>query len=421
MRPPIKIAKRTVDALKPESRRYVVNDTDLKGFCVRVSPGGGKVYGFRYRAGGGRAGRSRWLTIGTHGTVTPHQARATAQSWAAVVVSGGDPAADRDTARDAPYVSDLMARYLREHVEVKNKLSTGRNVKQQIRASILPALGKIKVAEVTSADISKLHASLSKSPIAANRTLATLSKAFELAEVWNYRAEHSNPCKKVQGYAETPRDRYLTQSEFSKLGQVLVAADKGPIPIEGRAQPVQINPQAILAIRLLILTGARTSEILGLQWPMINWNAGRAELPDSKSNRPKHIILPPPALVLLNGIERPVDGLGYVVRGGKEASPARPLVNLKDPWKLICKAASIEDMRLHDLRHSFASVGASGNMGLPILGALLGHSNPSTTARYAHLADDPKQAAAGKISGEIDAMMNPQNAGEKVINIDKWR
>ena len=415
----IKISKRTVDALKPTGKRFTVMDAELKGFCVRVSVSGKKSYGFRYRVGGGRAGRERWLTIGAHGKVTADQARDIAKRWAADTASGGDPAKDCDENRSAPTMTEFLDRYLSDHVHKHNKPKTQAEVARQIETVIRPVLGKIKIREVERADIAKLHASMSDTPYAANRALALLSKAFELAETWGYRPGNTNPCRRVTRFREKRRERFLSASEFAALGETLRMAEEGPLVHKNRRNAVRVNPQAILAIRLLIFTGARVSEVLALRWEWINWDAQRAELPDSKTGA-KHLILPAPALELLRNIDRPVDDIGFVVRGGRNGSnPKVPLTNYKDPWLTIRSTAGLDDVRIHDLRHSFASVAASGGMSLPLIGGLLGHSNPATTARYAHLADDPKQAAAAKISGQIKAAMAGTGLGAEVVSLSK--
>ena len=211
MRKNVKISKRIVDALKPASARYVAWDTELAGFGIRVSPTGRKSYVFRYRANGGRSGRSREPVIGTHGNLTPDQAREIARGWAAVVAAGGDPAADRESLRQAPTVSDLLVRYFTDHAEQNNKTSTVRNAKYLADKFIQPALGRIKVQDVTRADISKFHSSLRATPYQANRALALLSKAFSLAEVWGLRPDNSNPCMRVQRFEEKPRERFLSE------------------------------------------------------------------------------------------------------------------------------------------------------------------------------------------------------------------
>lgn len=414
----IKITKRTVDALKPTGKRFTLMDAQLKGFCVRVSAAGTKVYGYRYRVGGGRSGRGRWLSIGSHGTITPDQARNIAQGWASEVAAGGDPASDRDAKRIAPTVSELLDRYLSDHVDRKNKASTAKNARNQVSRYIRPMLGNLKVADVTRADISKFHSSLASTPYAANRALALLSKAFGLSEVWGLRPDHTNPCTRVERFEEKPRERFLSDQEFATLGEVLAQAETSPLHVHGRSRPIAINPQAISAIRLLIFTGARVSEILGLRWEWINFDSQLAELPDSKTGK-KQLYLPPAAFEILRDLNCPPNGMGFVIRGGAGDNPEVPLVNIKDPWAYIRNAADLEGVRLHDLRHSFASTAVAGGMSLPMIGALLGHADVKTTARYAHLSDDPLRDAAAQIGGKISDAMLGGKGGAEIVPIRK--
>lgn len=416
----IKITKRAVDGLDITGKRYVAWDTELSGFGVRVSPIGGKVYVFFYRVGGGRAGRKRWSTIGAHGKLTPDQARDIARGWAAQVAAGADPAGDRDAKRGAPTVNELMDRYLTEHVDRNNKVTTAKSIRQHISGSIRPALGRIKVAEVGRADISRFHSGMAETPYSANRALAVLSKAFELAEVWGLRPDNSNPCRKIQRFEEKSRERFLSEKEFAKLSDVLAEAENGPIAVKGRVRPVKINQQAVYTIRLLIFTGARVSEILGLRWEWINWELKRAELPDSKTGK-KYLYLPPAALEVLHGLDQPEDGNGFVIRGGAGTDVQVPLVNIKDPWAKIRTAAELDGVRMHDLRHSFASIAVAGGMSLPMIGALLGHRDVKTTARYAHLSDDPLRDAAAQIGSKISAAMTGEKPEAGVVPLRQKR
>ena len=403
----VKLSKRAVDALKPEDKRYTVWDTETAGFGVRVSPSGRKSFVFKYRVGGGRSGRVRWGLIGPYGALTPDQARKTAQDWAADVANGGDPAGDRMAKRQAPTVSELLDRYLSEHAKINTKPSSYRNAELLTRNIIRPVLGHIKAAELTRADVSKLHSANAHRPYTANRCLAVLSKACSLAEVWGLRPDGSNPCRQVQKYTETPRERYLSEAEYSRLSSVLREARSGYLELtgpDGWAEAVRVNPEAVRAIELLVYTGARVGEILGLRWDFIDLDAGRASLPDSKTGR-KILQLPKPAIDILQEIAPDLQGRGYVIRGGTGADAEVPLVNVKSPWGVIRKAAGLEDVRLHDLRHAFASVAVASGMSLPMIGALLGHREASTTQRYAHLADAVQREAAAQVADRIEKLM----------------
>jgi integrase len=402
-----RIGKRVVDALTPAKARQVIWDTEISGFGVRVYSTGRKVYVLKYRVGGGRTGRVRWALIGTHGSITPDQARDIAKRWAAEVAQGGDPAGVREERRKAPTVSELLDEYLKNHVKVRNKPSTQLKVTDYVERIIRPALGRQKVAEVTRAHIARFHSGLSETPTTANRVLAALSKAFSLAELWGYRPEHSNPCTRIERFQEAPRERFLSAKEFAILGDVMIQAELGPLTFQdkkGRAKTVRANPEAILALRLAIFTGMRTGEVLGLRWEYVDIGAGAANLPDSKTGK-KVVQLPPPALELIATAQRPSDGKGFVIRGGKEKDSQKALVNIATAWTAIRTVAGLADVRPHDLRHAFASVAASGGASLPVIGALLGHREAKTTQRYAHLSNDPLKATAGTVAGSIrDAM-----------------
>jgi integrase len=224
---------------------------------------------------------------------------------------------------------------------------------------------------------------------------------FNLAERWGLRSDGSNPCRHVEKFKEKKRERFLSSEELSRLGNVLAKAEQGGKEL----------PSVIMAIRLLILTGARLSEILGLRWEWVDFEQGCLRLPDSKTGA-KLIPLSRPAYEILENAPRLV-GNPFVIPGAKEGEH---LVNLNKPWRRIRKLAGLKNVRLHDLRHSFASVAASSGMGLPMIGALLGHKEVATTQRYAHLANDPLKAAADMVAEKITEAMNKPIA-DKVVRL----
>jgi len=384
-----KITKRSVDALRAEAdgAEAVLWDSELKGFGVRVQRGGAKSYVLHYRVGTGRGAPLRKLTIGRHGSPwTPETARKEAKTLLGMIEDGADPAADKMARREAPTIAELAERFLAEHAEAKRKGSTAAEYRRLLNKIILPALGKRKAADVTRADVTKLHHANRAAPYQANRLLAVLSKMFNLAERWGLRSDGSNPCRHVEKFAERKRERMLSPAELARLGDALAAHDG--------------SPYAVAAVKLLVFTGARLGEVLGLKWEWIDFERGEARLPDSKTGA-KTLHLPPPALAVLAVLPR-LDGNPYVIAGAKEGAA---LVNLEKPWRAIRKPAGLDDVRLHDLRHAFASVAASSGMGLPIIGKMLGHTQAATTARYAHLASDPVKAAAAAVAGKIAAAM----------------
>jgi len=220
--------------------------------------------------------------------------------------------------------------------------------------------------------------------------LAVLSKLFNWAEQHGHRPDGSNPCRHVEKYREQHRERFLSATELARLGGALRSCES-----DGA-----VTPWTASAVRLLVFTGARLSEILTARWSWVDLDAGTLTLPDSKTGR-KIIYLSAPALEVLADLPR-VEDNPYVVCGRKVGAH---LVNLQKPWRAIRSRADLDNVRIHDLRHSFASVAAAGGLSLPLIGAMLGHSQPATTARYAHLAADPVRAASASVAGQIAAAM----------------
>ena len=383
-----KLTKRIVESTEPGPKSAFVWDDHLPGFGVKVLPSGARRYVVKYRVGGGRSGRQRWYTLGTHGAVTCEQARETARQVLAAVARGDDPQANRLQTREAPTVADLWRRYQQDHLPRKKPRSASED-EHKARAYILPALGRHRVRDVTRADVKTLHRRLSDRPYQANRVLALLSKLFNLAEAWDMRPDNTNPCRHVEKYKEASRERYLTGPELERLGRALREATTEGV----------VSPHAAAAIELLLLTGARVSEILSAEWSSVDWDRRTLNLPDSKTGA-KPVFLSHPALELLHELAtRPeADSSPYVIKGRLRG---QPMVNLSKPWKRVAQRAGLEDVRLHDLRHTAASIGVAQGLGLPIVGRLLGHAEASTTQRYAHVDVDPALAAADKIGAEI--------------------
>jgi integrase len=391
------ISKRTVDAAKPGAKDTYVWDQELKGFGLKVTPAGRKVYLVQYRLGG-RKGRTRRVTIGAHGILTADEARSRAKKLLGEVAAGRDPAALVDETRSSNGLGELLAKFLKEHGEDKLKESTATEYHRLARLYVLPALRHRLIRDVNRSDITRLHSALTDKPYQANRSVALLSKFFNWCEIHGNRPDGSNPCRHIEKFREAKRERFLSADELTRLGEALWSAET-----EKTASPWVVG-----AIRLLALTGARLSEVLTLKWEFVDFERAVIRLPDSKTGA-KTLYLNAPALAVLNEIPR-VAGNRFVIVG--ERKGAR-LINLQKPWRRIRKSAGLDDVRLHDLRHSFASFAVAGGMSLPMIGALLGHSQPQTTHRYAHLSADPLRAASEAVAGGIFGAMNKHGAGHR--------
>ena len=392
------ITKRTVEAMQPGT---LVWDGDVTGLGVRCRASGSRHYVLKYRAGG----RQRWVTIGRHGAPwTPHMARLEARRLLGEVAAGRDPADSRDRGKIAPTVAGLAEHFMQEHVEAKRKPRTAREYRRLFDKIILPALGKRRIIDIARPEIARFHHASRETPYQANRTLALLSKLFNWAEQNGYRPDGSNPCRHVEKYRERRRERFLSESELARLGDVLAMAER-----EG-TETVFI----IAAIRLLLFTGARLGEILGLRWEYVDIERACLRLPESKTGQ-KVLYLNAPAMEVLATLPR-VEGNPFVICGEREGAH---LVNLEKPWRRIRARAGLDDVRIHDLRHSFASFGAAGGLSLPMIGKLLGHTQAATTERYAHLAADPVRAANEAIGARIAAAMKGETTGEDVVSLGR--
>jgi integrase len=384
---PTRLTKRRIAATPATDRDSFLWDSEIPGFGLRLWPSGRRVFVFQYR---NRLQRTRRLVIGPYSTLTVARARDIARQWATELATGADPSAERKAARQAPTVAALAERYLAEHARLRKKPRSIASDETLLRLHILPALGAAKAASLTRADIQRLHHRMRGTPGAANRTLALLSKMLNLAERWGLRSDGSNPCRHVEKYPEHRGERFLSAAEIARLAAALAEAE----------QLATESVSTIAAIRLLLFTGARLSEILTLSWEHVDLERRCLRLPDSKTGA-KTIYLPAPACEILAGLPR-ATGNPHVIPGRR---PGAHLVNLRQPWSRIRKRAALPGVRLHDLRHSFASMAAAGGLSLPIIGALLGHTQPATTARYAHLAADPLKQAADLIGSRIEAAM----------------
>ena len=378
------ISRRTVAGLSVE-KDTVFWDRELPGFGIRVYATGGKVYVAQTRAGG----RSRRVTIGRHGILTPEEARRRAALAISRLKSGQSA---RVTAEDAesggPTVAEVARRYLAEHVAVRLKPNTARNVRADLEKHVLPAFGKLPVVSLDRERVAALHASLYRTPAAANRVVDTLSALIATAEAWGVVPEGSNPCTGFEKYRTGKPERFLTDAEFSRLGQTVTEMEVAGV----------IQAGAAAALRLLMLTGCRCNEILRLRWDEVDLERSELRLSDSKTGQ-RTVPLSPAAARIIAGRPR-IHGNPWVIPGRRKG---RPLRNVDRSWRRVRGRAGLEDVRLHDLRHSFASRALALGESLPMIGKLLGHARVQTTARYAHLAENSVRESAARISAGIGA------------------
>ena len=403
-----KLTKRAVDQALPSDARYFVWDSELKGFAIRVAPSGTKTYIVRYRPrGDGRLGPKRFVVVGRHGPLTPEQARMRAREILGAVAAGRDPAAERAQTSAAMTVAALVELFVSEHAAAKRKPRTATGYAAVLNSWVVPKLGKRAAQAITQGEISQLHLAMKARPYQANRMLAIVASMYGFAVKRGLVSKGTNPTDGVVRYRERSRERYLTTEELGRLGETLRLAETAGLPwvlreetkgskhlAKAKNQHTLIAPEVCLAFRLLLLTGARLREILHLEWRHVDLERGLLLLPDSKTGR-KTIVLSSPAIGLIRFA--PKRG-PYVITG---ADGERPRSDLKRPWRAIQQHAGLDGVRIHDLRHTFASIGAGASLGLPIVGKLLGHSQPATTARYAHLDADPLRRATDLIGSRI--------------------
>jgi integrase len=374
-----KLTKRIVDAAEVRAAEYFIWDDDIPGLGLRVLPSGRKGYVVQYRAGR----RSRRISLGPNTVLTCEQARTRAITIIAAARNGEDPAAERDAGRKAITVKELSERFDKEHIAIRVKPSTAKEYRRNLERFILPTLGRLTVMDITRADVAKFHHDLRHIPYQANRCLEVVSKMFSLAELWGLRPDGSNPRKHIKKYPEEKRERFLSAAELRRVGEVLREME-----VEG----IEL-PSAILAVRLLVMTGCRLNEIMTLKWAFVDLTEKLLRLPDSKTGA-KVVHLGHPATELLEAADR-IDGNPWVVTG---TLPGQRLSDLQPFWQRVRGRAGLKDVRIHDLRHTFASTAVASGQGLPMIGKLLGHTQVQTTARYAHLAAEPVKEAADSVA-----------------------
>ncbi len=378
----------------------------MAGFGCRVTAGGAKSFILNYRA----QGKERRITIGSFPAWKAKQARERAAELRRSVDIGSDPMAERHAERRAKTVAELVQLYREERLP-KKRSSTVAEDERLLKTRILPALGKLKIAQVHRGEVEELHKRVSETaPVSANRVVNLVGALFRFAVAKELRAD--NPARDIERNPEQPRQRFLSPAEISRLTEAL------------SGHP---NQQSADAIRLLLLTGARRGEVLTAKWDQFDLQVGVWTKPSAhtKQKREHRVPLSPPALAILQAIKtKAAQGEIHLFpgRGDNEAQG-----NLKRSWLSICKTAGlavqeqattpagkprfdakgrpamrwVSTVRIHDLRHSYASILASGGASLPLIGALLGHTQAQTTLRYSHLLDDALRAATERVGAIV--------------------
>ncbi|MGV8948887.1 MAG: tyrosine-type recombinase/integrase [Candidatus Paracaedibacter sp.] len=375
-----KLTKRFVESLIPDPQKPLKFwDDELRRFGVIILPSGRRTYCIEYR----NADRiQKRVKIGVHGQITPEQARNLARIKLGQVAYGEDIAQTSKQMRNLPTLTELADEYVNRHGQRKRPKSLTED-QRLLRNHILPALGNMKVANISHQDIEKLHTSFGERPYQANRVVALLSKMFSLAITWGLRED--NPTRGIQKYQEEKRDRWLNEEELQRLWSVLDS-----------------YPKHITAyfIKFLILTGARKGETLQATWDQFDLAKGIWRKPShlTKQKKTEYLPLSDKALSILKETKKLIGKPQYVFPGHIEDQP------MKEPkrfWTTVTKAAELENIRIHDLRHTHASHLVSSGLSLSIVGKLLGHTQAATTQRYAHLADAPLRQAAELFSSKV--------------------
>ncbi|WP_319774672.1 tyrosine-type recombinase/integrase [Breoghania sp.] len=441
-----RITRKAVEAFKATSAKTFLwdeGDGAVKGFGVVATPTGKKSFVAQFRIGTGRAAATKRVTVGAFPTLTVDEARERARKAIVEGRDGVDAKAEAIAAKAAKkaqaerveqerkksrelVVTRVAVRFLRDHVRARRKVNTLTAYRQILKQHILPVIGARDIRSIRRADMAELQKRLSAHPTTANKALRVFGSLWSWAEKVELLPEGSpNPTARVEKFAERGRERFLTTQELERLGAAIRQGETNgfawePDPtrkVKHAKKPEnrfsRLDPNAAAALRLLVFTGARLREILHLEWQHVDLERGLVWLRDTKTG-PRTLVLNGPARAVLTSLDQAGQ---FVIKG--EGGRDAPRADLKRPWAQVTKAAGLEGLRIHDLRHSFASVGAGHGHGLQIVGKLLGHSQAATTERYAHLDADPLRQASDAIAGRIAEAMGekPQAATAEVIRL----
>lgn len=380
-----KLTKKVVESITPSEKETWLWDSELEGFGVRTQPTGRKTYIVRYRVKNASK-TQRKQTIARCSDIAPDKAREMARKIFAQVAEGKDPVGDKKTETLAPTITELMQRYNKEHAKPFKKEASAALDEKNWRLHIIPFIGGKKIKEVGRADILKLHGSLSEMPATANQVIALLSKAFNLAEDWEWRDRNTNPCHKIKKYDINQRELILTQEQIFNLSQSL----------DFLSESKKISTPMANLVRLLMVTGCRLREIMHAKTSWIDKERNLLLLPDSKVGK-RNIALSPTAMAIILEIMK--TGQEWLI---PSTNPKQPMTTPYKYWEAIKKHAELpNELRIHDLRHTAGSLGHLAGMSQKEIQIMLGHKQMSTTERYLHGAAGGDAAIADKLSNVI--------------------
>lgn len=405
------LTKRAVDAAQAiDGERTIIWDTELRGFGLLVLPSGVKSFVAQYR---NAAGRQRRMTIGRYGAFTVDGARDEARQILAAAARGADPLDDRKRVRAADDCADLFDKYLSEHVAAHNAATTLAENTRIVEKHIKPRLGHIQVQAATTRDLAAMHHAMRGTPRQANLALAIASKAFSLAEAWGLRPVNSNPAKGIRRYVEEERERFIAPDELARLGEAIREAELNGLPHvlskpeskhnarTERRSP--LNAVALAAILLLLFTGARLSEILTLQWSHVDLGARTFALPDRKGRGRRPHPVNDAALELARSLEAQKIGGKWVLHGDDKGARHISKSVVENAWQRLRKHARLEDVRLHDLRHTVGTYAGQDGSNAFLISHVLRQKTIAVTGRYVNPHADPIRQISTRVGDRITA------------------
>jgi integrase len=389
-------------------------------------PTGSKSWTFDYRPGGGRRAATRRMTLGRTDALPCSKARKAAEKLYHRTRLGEDPAGARGDERAAPTLDAVISRYMTEEIKPARKPRTAALYDQYFRNHVSPVLGRRRAAAITFSDIAKLHRAIGAAgaEVTANRVVSLIGSLYNWAGKAGEVPHGTNPARDITHFREQARTRYLSEDEITRLGEALERGETEGFPLEidhskstskhvPRNARARISPYAAGAIRLLLLTGCRLNEVLTLRWDNVDFERALLMLPDSKTGA-RPVWLNAAALAVLEELSHLRLG-DYVIAGDQ---PDTPRSDLNRPWRQVVKHAGLEGVTLHTLRHTHASIGVGAGLGLPLVGALLGHRTLSTTQRYSHIDSTPARRASETVGATIAAALKgPRSAGNNVVGL----